>query len=215
MKIKNIYKEIIDITGKLIEVGLADEFMPAKINGNDISWKGCSDLSYAMKNIPYKDIYDKINKERNFNFKLPDGGIFQLLYSFDKEGLLKHRLAYFPSPDFEEFQNNPESYENDDLYGDVINKQVMPVIVRVDYNRVEVESNYHHPYCHITLGQYKNCRIPVEGPLTPSNFISFILENFYYIPNRNFIDSNFNKYVKSNYPHINDNDKLKIHIKVL
>lgn len=33
---------------------------------------------------------------------------------------------------------------------------------------------------HLTIGQYKNCRIPVVRPLTPSQFITFILRNFYH-----------------------------------
>lgn len=212
---KNVLNEIRGLTNQLIEDGLADEFRIAKSDGFTVSWEKCKDLAHAMKNMPYKDIYNGINKERNFNFKLLDGGIFQLLYNFDKEGLLKHRLAYFPSPYFEEFQNNPEIYEYDDLYGDIINKQVMPVIVRIDYDRCDIESEYHHPYCHVTLGQYKNCRIPVESPLTPCEFVSFILENFYYVPSKNFLKSNFKKYVNNKEAHIHNDDLTKIYLKTI
>lgn len=166
-----------------------------------------------MKNLPYREIYNKINISKNFNFKLPDGGIFQLLYNFDKDGLLKHRLTYFPSPDFEEFQNNPEIYNNDVIYGDVVDKQVMPVIVRIDYNRFEADSKVYHPYCHLTLGQYKNCRIPVESPFSPNSFITFILDNFYYVPSKSFLDCSFEDYVLNNTAHINNIDLTKIHLK--
>ena len=36
-----------------------------------------------------------------------------------------------------------------------------------------------HPSSHLTIGQYKNCRIPVSLPITPNIFIDFILRNFY------------------------------------
>lgn len=212
MNIKNIYKEIEGITYKLVQVGLADEFKHPVFENNIVSWKGCSDISISMKNIPYKDIYTRINSKKNFNFKLPDGGMFQLLYTFDEEGLLKHRLAYFPSPTFEEFQNNPEIYENDEIYGDVVDKQVMPVIVRIDYDRNEVDSSIHHPYCHLTLGQYKNCRIPVERPVTPCKFVLFILNNFYYVPQNNFMECEFKSYVTNNEVHIDKVDLEKVYI---
>ena len=155
MNPKEVIKEIKAITNELIRIGLADEFSIPVSDDNNVYWNGCTDISISMNNIPYKDIYNRIITDKNFNFKFPDGGVIQLLYNFDKDGLFKHRLAFFPSPDFEEFQNNPDIYMNDEIYGDVVEKQVMPVIVRADYNRGFIESDAHHPYCHITLGQYK------------------------------------------------------------
>lgn len=215
MRISNVYKEIKNITFKLLEVGLADEYKMPVSTDTTVNWAGYSDISHALKNVPYKHIYSRINSMKNFNFKLPDGGIFQLHYNFDVQGLLKHRLAYFPSPDFEEYQNNPQIYCDDELYGDVVNKQVMPVIVRFDYNRDDVVSENHHPYTHLTLGQYKNCRVPVEGPLSPNKFVSFILDNFYHVPNNTFLNCSFTDYVIENYSHINEIDLKKIYMKII
>ena len=36
-----------------------------------------------------------------------------------------------------------------------------------------------HPYSHMTLGNYKDCRIPVKCPIAPKKFILFLLRNFY------------------------------------
>lgn len=212
MNIRDVFKEVKNITHQLVATGLADEFKIPILKNNSVYWNGCNDLSSAMKNIPYKDIYNKIIKEKNFNFKLPDGGAIQLLYNFDEVGLLKHRLAYFPSPEFEEFQNNPDIYYNDEIYGDIVNKQVMPVIVRIDYNRIEVESETHHPYCHMTLGQYKNCRIPVEKPLSPNQFIRFILDNFYFVPSKNFFDCTLEDYVNNIEIHMHEFDLIKTYV---
>ncbi len=40
----------------------------------------------------------------------------------------------------------------------------------------------HHPFSHITLGEYKNCRIPADRPVSPMQFVRFIMEHFYYVP---------------------------------
>lgn len=214
MKIRNVFNEVKDITYKLIESGLADEYNFPVCKDNKVYWKNQNDVSIAMKNIPYVEIYNTILKTKNFNIKLPDGGLLQFMYEFDKEGLFKHRLAFFPSPYLEEFQNNPDIYIEDELYGDVVNKQVMPVIVRVDYNRNEVDSDTHHPYCHMTLGQYKNCRIPVAKSISPNRFIRFILENFYYVPSSKFLENDFKEIVLYNEEHISSEDLNKIYIKI-
>ena len=66
--------------------------------------------------------------------------------------LISHRLGYYPSPSYELYQNDPELYDVDYIYGDILNKSVLPVIIRADYNRDPEESELHHPYSHITLG---------------------------------------------------------------
>lgn len=88
---------------------------------------------------------------------MPDGGIIQLMYRFNRTGkeLISHRLGYYPSPSYELYQNDPELYDVDYIYGDILNKSVLPVIIRADYNRDPEESELHHPYSHITLGDIK------------------------------------------------------------
>ena len=68
---------------------------------------------------------------------MPDGGIIQLMYRFNRTGteLISHRLGYYPSPSYELYQNDPELYDVDYIYGDILNKSVLPVIIRADYNR--------------------------------------------------------------------------------
>lgn len=36
-----------------------------------------------------------------------------------------------------------------------------------------------NPMSHLTLGQYENCRIPVSSAISPYQFISFVMKNFY------------------------------------
>jgi len=189
-------REIQRITGKLISIGLsvAQNFPTTAFvrdSGQIIAYEGIQDLSIALKNIDYKEIYDELEKGKNYNIKMVDGALIQFLYTYKRSELVAHRLAFFPSPYLAEFQNNPEIYQEDAVYADIIAKNILPVPIRFDYdpdNHQELD----HPKCHLTLGQFKNCRIPVCSPITPSTFISFILRHFYNTGYRNFTeDINF------------------------
>lgn len=171
------------IVEELIFVSLSvDQTFPSKrTEGSETKIDfGKADISFALRNKPYREIYDELLKTKSYNFKLIDGAIVQLMYKFEGNQLKNHRLAFFPSPYLEKYQNNPELYENDEIYADVIRKDVVPFPIRFDFDsRAEVVVDVEHPQSHLTLGQYLNCRIPVSAPLTPSLFILFILRNFY------------------------------------
>jgi len=181
-----IYKQIETITQKLILVGLsASQNFPSHNSRNSeqgvidlISYSGVKNLAITLKNIEYSEVYDELDKNQDYNIKMIDGALLQFLYTYRNSKLISHRLAFFPSPFLHEFQNEPEIYEIDEIYADIIAKNILPVPIRFDYdpdNFKELE----HPSCHLTLGQFKNCRIPVSAPITPNTFMSFILRSFY------------------------------------
>lgn len=146
----------------------------------EIGFSHDNDLSIVLKNLPYKEIYDELERVEAYNLKMIDGALIQMSYRFINGDLSSHRLAFYPSPNLEEYQNNPEIYENDEMYADIIKKNIVPFPLRFDYDSREgVAVELDHPLSHLTLGQYANCRIPVSSPLTPFAFISFILRNFY------------------------------------
>lgn len=102
------------------------------------------------------------------------------MYGFSNGVLQRHRLAFFPSPDLEEFQSNPDIYLEEEIFIEVVAKNIVPFPIRFDYDAIgSAEQTLTHPRSHLTLGQYQNCRIPVSSPLTPSQFVDFILRNFY------------------------------------
>jgi hypothetical protein len=180
--------EIQELTGELIASGLCvDQNFPASRKGNDgivfieISGEEERDLAITLKNVPYAEAYGVLQGERSFNIKMIDGGLIQMLYRFKDNIIYSHRLAFFPSPDLLEYQNNSEIYEMDEMYGDVIARNVVTCPIRFDFDR-EAFIEYDHPMSHLTIGQYKNCRIPVVGPLSPFYFINFILRSFYNTP---------------------------------
>jgi hypothetical protein len=189
---QKILEEIQTITTKLIQMSLSErENFPSCVSiGKDsykIAYSGMQDLSIALKNIEYKQIYQELDKGKNYNFKMVDGALIQLLYTYNRSELVSHRLAFLPSPFLEDFQNNPEIYETEEIYADIIARNILPVPIRFDYdpdNHQELD----HPKCHLTLGQFENCRIPVCSPISPNTFISFILRSFYNTAFRKFTD---------------------------
>ena len=183
-KKEKVFREVRKVTQELIRCGQAEEYNFPVMKNTDIIWEHYNDISLYLKNMEYKTIYEEIEKNHNFNIKLPDGGILQMMYRFDGHGamLKSHRLAFYPSPSYEIYQNDAELYDADYIYGDILNKSVLPVMIRADYNSEEVEGGFHHPFSHITLGGYKNCRIPADRPIAPIQFVKFIMEHFYYVP---------------------------------
>lgn len=180
---RSIYNEINLVTKKLIESGLSakQNFPSCRSIGTNsylIAYSDMQDLSIVLRNVDYKEMYNELDRNGNYNIKMIDGALIQLMYSYERNNLSSHRLAFFPSPFLEDFQNAPELYEDDEIYADIIAKNILPVPIRFDYDP-DNHQELHHPKCHLTLGQFKNCRIPVCSPIAPSTFISFILRSFY------------------------------------
>ena len=183
--------ELDAVISLLIKHGFADSYnftSVRNVQGGEIAveYDGKEDISIALKDMPYSDSYTELLRRSQYNLKLLDGAILQIMYRFDNAGrLLKHRLCFLPSPFNDEFQNEPEVYLDDVIYAEVVDRRILPVAIRFDFdpgNAVDI----HHPHSHFTMGQYKNCRSPVVSPLSPSAFVEFILRSFY---NTAFVDT--------------------------
>ena len=127
----------------------------------------------------YAEMYQAALEKKVYNIKMIDGALLTLLYRFSNDRIVAHRLSYFPAPDLIAFQNEPELYAEDELYVDILDRRIVTVPIRFDFDDI-VRCPLEHPASHLTLGQYKNCRIPVSSALTPYQFISFIIANFYH-----------------------------------
>ncbi len=178
-------KQVYALTEALVRLSLSNEQnFPATYGSTnsefEITVSSASGMSVALKNVAYRDIYDELEKARCFNIKMLDGALITLRYRFRARLICEHSLSYFPSPDLEQFQNEPEVYLEDEIYADVVARNIVPFPVRFDFSDdPEKFVEVHHPYSHLTLGQYENCRIPVCSPLGPLTFGGFILRNFY------------------------------------
>ena len=187
-------RQINGIIRYLVKVGLANDqnfaFLRTRGQLVEVTFENDSYISIALRNIPYTDIYDELMNERSFNLKMLDGALIQFMYKFDNGTLKTQRLAFFPSPYLEEFQNNPEIYQDDEVYANVVARNIVSFPVRFDYSADDDPSQMTaHPKSHLTLGQFKNCRIPVTAPLTPFSFVDFLLRNFYHTASKNYAES--------------------------
>ena len=191
IKAKDIFHQINVLTQKLIEVGLCDyQNYPSIINKpgkvEEVSINNPPN-SIFLKNIPYAEMYKHLSDHQYYNYKMLDGALITMQYRFISNSLTAHRLSYFPSPNLEAFQNEPELYLEDELYADILDKRIVTVPFRFDFDNTEgTYKPIDHPISHFTIGQYKNCRIPVSSALTPYHFISFIVRNFYHTANDKF-----------------------------
>jgi len=180
-----VLQQIIALTTSLVELSLSNEQNFPTTAGHvdhafDISVSNASTLTIALRNVAYREIYAELERSRCFNVKMLDGALITLRYRFKDGEISEHTLSYFPAPDLEYFQNDPEIYLDDDLYADVVARNIVTFPIRFDFNSdPERFVDTHHPYSHLTLGQYKNCRIPVCSPLGPLAFGGFLLRNFY------------------------------------
>lgn len=188
-----ILNQIKALTADLISLSICNRQMFPAIKNHpdgivDVTISNHGGLSVTLKNIPYADIYAELDATSTYNIKMVDGALIQMMYRFSEGELVSHRLAFFPCPDLSEYQNSPEIYESDELYAEVIARNIVSVPVRFDFDKNCAEE-LHHPSSHLTLGQYANCRIPVGAPVTPFVFMDFILRSFYNTAHRRLCTS--------------------------
>lgn len=147
---------------------------------SEIYIQGSPDLSISLRDIPYEDIYTALDKGGAFNIRMIDGALIQMCYTFYRNKITSHRLCVFPSPFLHIFEAAEEEYERDELFADIVGGYIVRVPVRFDFSdNPEEHVDVHHPKSHLTLGQYKGCRIPVTSPVTPTRFMRFVIRHFY------------------------------------
>lgn len=183
---REIYRQAYDLTTDLIATNLSVAQNPPTLQRSrggveNVAFASAAPYDLILKGVPYPKIYAELERNNLYNFKLIDGALIQLLYRFKNRELIAHRVGFFPAPQFSAYDEDPELYEEDDLYADIIEEGLVRFPVRFDYNADDaVHQDVTHPKVHLTLGQYPNCRIPVSSPMSPRHFVSFILRNFYY-----------------------------------
>lgn len=179
------------LLASLIERGVADDQnFPVLRQLSDKTWEvtfeGAEHVSIAMGDVDYHDLHRELGEKRSYSVKLIDGGLLQLLYRFKNGSLVKHRLAFYPSPSLRAFRDDPDAYMRDELFIDIVSRRIVPFPLRFDYD-VDAARDIVHPVCHLTLGDVEGCRIPVSAPLSPRWFIDFILRNFYQTERHDFV----------------------------
>ena len=179
-----ILTEIELVVRRLIETGLSvQQNWPCMRSGahgiREIGISGTPDLSISMRDKPYWEIYEELSDAGAYHTRLIDGTMVQMLYRFHGEKLIGHRLCTFPAPNLDPYETEPKPYEEDEIFADIVAKNIVHVPLRFDFDDA-VHTDVDHPKSHLSLGQYLNCRIPVTAPLTPAKFLRFLLRNFYF-----------------------------------
>jgi hypothetical protein len=102
----------------------------------------------------------------------------------------------------------------DELYIEIISRHIVPFPLRFDFDeRDGVHKDVTHPKSHLTLGDVKDCRLPVTSPLTPRWFVEFILRNFYQTKRHDFVGS-LPKHHLHLEPSISRNERDLIHLAI-
>lgn len=189
---KAIKEDIDGVISELIGKGVCDDsnFSAIRSYGSmaEITFSGSEHVSIGLGDIEYAEIYRELANKRSFNMKLVDGALLQMMYRVKDGMLLQHRLAFYPSPSLLPFQDDPDSYMRDELFMEIVQRRIVPFPLRFDFDvREGIHIDTIHPKSHLTLGDVKNCRIPVSAPLTPRWFVEFVLRNFYQTENHDFI----------------------------
>ncbi len=218
MRINDIFSEINTITLKLVELGLSIQQNFPYREGSSISFREGGNISNLLKNVSYEEKYALINKENNYNVKLLDGALLQLMYQFTANGreLVSHRLAYYPAPHLPNYEAEPEDYESkyfgESEFHDLVELNVVKTPLRFDFNSDgKTFKEIHHPYSHLHLGEYESCRIPVYSAVCPSSFINFILRNFYNSALRSYCED-YSFAVTRADKTITDNESVLMHV---
>lgn len=182
----SIHDEIKSIIRFLTEIGIADESrypvrrpLAGAPNTTEITYPSTVPGSTMLdKNATYAEAYATQNSADAYNLKMPDGALIQMSYVFRNKKLRSARLAFLPSPELTEYDNDPDSYDRSQIFAEITDPRIVTVPLRFDYDP-EAASDVAHPASHATFGQYQNCRVPAAAPLTPGLFIHFILRSFY------------------------------------
>lgn len=178
----SVRNQIHDLIERLIVTSISvKQFWPTeRTAGGTIDIGSKHGTTIALRDVSYEDVYREIDINEAYHVKLADGGLLLFQYSFDANGqLIKHRLAFFPSPVLPTVEEAPYLYEQDEVFGDITSRRLVRFPIRFDYDPAATVDMI-HPASHLTLGQYENCRIPVAGPVGPSTFGMFIIRNFYF-----------------------------------
>ena len=98
-----IVTQIKNVIQKMIEVGLSNQqnypvLTDTGPRANEIGIAGAPRLSVSMKKVPYRTIYEALDRSGAYHIRMIDGALLQMCYRFDKDTVIAHRLCMFPAP---------------------------------------------------------------------------------------------------------------------
>lgn len=179
----------------LVETGLAaDQQFAFRRTGRggieEVTFDNAKDVGLALKKMAYEDVYGRFRRSRVYNVRMLDGALVQMMYAFESDAVVSHRLAFLPAVQSERFQRSPETYMSDEQFGHGVERVVVSALpIRFDYHSADARHRpVLHPKSHLTLGESPECRIPVSAAVSPHWFMDFVLRNFYDSPGHRYAD---------------------------
>lgn len=197
----NLQNTLSEING-LISTLLIGKFVrsynsPIRIDstaGTLIGWPSMKSVSPLEEIGPFASLsgYIDIISKNFYHIMLFDGSVLQMNYTYSGTEIVSHRLCYIPCPIILDIP--PE--EDLDIRS-IVESSLISYLdhstssaaspareadfhsrppIRFDYD--PRAAKHKHPASHVHIG-WDNCRIAAKGPLSPSLFVKFILENFY------------------------------------
>jgi len=128
--------------------------------------------------------YVKVLEDNNYSAVFKDGSIIVIQVSFEGVRLHSHRYIYLPCPIDQQYISirSPDIPLADWVRGVVDIEGTESVksagYIRFDCVRDLPPTDEPHPVSHMTFAS-GDCRVPVYRPLSISEFLNFVFDNFY------------------------------------
>ena len=169
--VSQINELLAELTGKGLVANPTSAIQRRCANGRvEVTFPKWKDLAVVRRDR-YTHDYNNIARSRAYNAQLVDGAFVQMNYLFAGAELERHRLLFLGPP---HPQAAPSANVGTSQHGGPA------TVVCFDFDGQEHRSgSVAHPKSHLTIGLYAHCRIPVSSPLTPVQFLDFILRHFY------------------------------------
>lgn len=148
-------------------------------NGTLLSWSSTAGLAYLFTDYANIAQYVELLQRRDFSLCLIDGGLIQIEYRLDKDGIIGHRLCYTPCP-FEYKSEDWEGISLADIPYLLSEKELLERTRLASPFRFDFDINFSdekHAHAHVSVNR-QTCRIPAYGPISLAHFLRFVMRYF-------------------------------------
>jgi hypothetical protein len=137
----------------------------------------------ATHGLTYREFIRLVSEER-YSAILSDYALLTLEWEMKRGVITRHRYMYIPCPIKPEIlAEKPLEIEIADYFeqldqASLVSNFLSHGYVRFDYTTDLVSSDIHHPLAHMTVIS-SDCRLALRSPISVSEFLTFVFDNFY------------------------------------
>lgn len=179
--IENVKKILYD--NDLILEAKGESIEAISKNGYTITWNGKNSSSTIIydNNIGIDYIMKQLLENHQYSILLYDRSLIQFEFSIEDDIIIKQRMLFIKKHnkiwDKDEIVSI-SSLQDADFFDYFFGNDGIPTMIRIDYDK----NNFldcDHPISHMTISNYKTCRIPIKSLMSCTKFILMILDHFY------------------------------------